>query len=100
MLREGVLPQATGVLPAIGVKRLFARCWDKHFFRTTSYDVRVLSLLCFVDKCLRYLMEKELSRYLQNFALQSQLSKRCASYPTLPHDNTPCALVRYLGKIQ
>ena len=30
-------------------------------------------------------MEKELSRYLQNFAIQSQLSKRCASYPTLPY---------------
>ena len=28
-------------------------------------------------------MEKEWSHYLQNFAIQSQLSKRCASYPTL-----------------
>ena len=30
-------------------------------------------------------MEKESSHYLQNFAIQSQLSKRFASYPTLPH---------------
>ena len=30
-------------------------------------------------------MEKELSHYVQNFAIQSQLSKRCASYPTLPY---------------
>ena len=30
-------------------------------------------------------MEKELSHYLQNFAIQNQPSKRCASYPTLPY---------------
>ena len=30
-------------------------------------------------------MENELSYCLQNFAIQSQLSKRCASYPTLPY---------------
>ena len=29
-------------------------------------------------------MEKELSHYLQYFAIQNHLSKRCASYPTLP----------------
>ena len=30
-------------------------------------------------------MEKESSHFLQNFAKQNQLSKRCGSYPTLPY---------------
>ena len=30
-------------------------------------------------------MKKELSNYLLVFAIQSQLSKRCVSYPTLPY---------------
>ena len=31
-------------------------------------------------------MEKELSHYLQNFAIQNQLSKRCALTPLYPTD--------------
>ena len=30
-------------------------------------------------------MEKELSHYLQKFAIHNQPSKRCESYPTLPY---------------
>ena len=81
LFREGVLPQATGVLPRYRGKTPFCKVLGKGIFSNTSYDVRMLSLLCFVDKCSRYLMEKELSHYLQNFAIQSQISKRCASYP-------------------
>ena len=80
-----VLPQATGVLPRYRGKTPFCKVLGKGVFFNISYDIRVLSLLCFVDKCSRYLMEKELSHYLQNFAIQSQLSKRYASYPTIPY---------------
>ena len=53
--REGVLPQATGVLPRYRGTTPFCKVLGKiglfEHFSNTSYDVRVLSLLCFVDKC-------------------------------------------------
>ena len=42
-------------------------------------------------------MEKEYVHYLhylKNFAIQSQLSKRCASYPTLPYGCATAASYR------
>ena len=50
IFREGVLPQDTGVLPRYRGKTPFCKVLGKSF-ANTSYDVRVLSLLCFEDKC-------------------------------------------------
>ena len=43
-------------------------------------------------------MEKELSHYLQKFAIQSQLSKRCASYPTLPYNISDIRWIYRVGQ--